>query len=112
MYFRLIGIIFVLCSVLLESFAQLCFKLSATKYSATSLRRYWVFLGIMLFAADVWAWTIALHHLDISMAYPMGSLSFVGIAILSQLCLKENVSRKRWLGVGLIISGTTLVSLF
>jgi multidrug transporter EmrE-like cation transporter len=109
---RLIGILFVLCSVVLESIAQLCLKKSTTQNNGVNLKQYWTLAGVGLFAAEAFVWTLALHQIDVSMAYPMGSLSFVAIALLSQLWLKERVTKQRWLGVGLIISGTTLVGLY
>jgi drug/metabolite transporter (DMT)-like permease len=111
MHSRLIGIFFVLCSVIFEGFAQLCLKQGAIKDSAMNSKCRWTLLGMALFASEAFAWTMALHHVDVGMAYPMGSLSFVVIAVFSQLWLKEKVQKQRWLGVGLIIGGTTLVGL-
>jgi len=108
---RLVGIFFVLCSVVIESIAQLCLKKGAMRHNGTgtSIVQRWTLLGVGLFAVEAFLWTLALHQIDVSMAYPMGSLSFVGIALLSRLWIKERVNKQRWLGVGLIISGTTLV---
>ncbi len=108
---RLGGVSFALCSAFFESFAQVCLKNGATANSGGLAGKYWIILGILLFICEASAWTLALHQIDVSIAYPIGSLSFVGITIISTLWLKEKVSNKRWLGVLLIISGTIFVGL-
>jgi drug/metabolite transporter (DMT)-like permease len=54
-------------------------------------------------------YTGALRYLDVSTAFPLSSLSFVVVTLLSQWMLRERVTAMRWLGVGLILSGTVLL---
>jgi multidrug transporter EmrE-like cation transporter len=108
---RLIGISFAVCSALLESFAQVCLKNGATANGGWLAGRYWIVAGLVLFLFEASAWTLALCKIDVSMAYPIGSLSFVGAAVISQMWLKEKVTNMRWFGVLLIISGTIFVGL-
>jgi drug/metabolite transporter (DMT)-like permease len=109
---HLTGIIFVLCSVCLEAAGQLSLKTSASRVSGTAFKETLLVLGIALFAWEALTWTLALHNIDVSMAYPMSSLSFVIIALCSQILLKEKVTRERWLGIALIIVGTVTVGIF
>ena len=108
---RLGGISFALCSACFESFAQVCLKSGATANGGWLAGKNWIILGILLFICEASAWTLALHQIDVSIAYPIGSLSFVGITIISKVWLKEKVGNKRWLGVFLIISGAFFVGL-
>jgi drug/metabolite transporter (DMT)-like permease len=63
------------------------------------------------YLVEIALYTAALHFLDLSVAFPLGSLCFVGVAILSKLFLGETVGRIRWLGVGCILAGTVFVAL-
>ena len=109
---RLVGTLFALFSAFLESVAQVFLKKGATTHGGWLAGRYWIVLGLVFFVFEAIAWTLALHQIDVSMAYPIGSLSFVGVTIISQLLLKEKVSNKRWLGVCLIIGGTVFVGIY
>ncbi len=105
---KLFGLMLVLLAVTFESVGQLFLK----KGAITNGINRWVAIGIAFLVVEVFFWTSVLHNIDLSMAYPMGSLSFVGVTLLSSFILKEKVSLKRWLGVGLIVGGTTLVGVF
>jgi undecaprenyl phosphate-alpha-L-ara4N flippase subunit ArnE len=94
-----------LFAVMVESFAQLFLKFGATR------QRGWVLLGIVAYVVEIALYTVALHYLDVSVAFPLGSLCFVGVALLSRFFLAEKVGRLRWLGVACIVIGTVLVVL-
>jgi uncharacterized membrane protein len=70
----------------------------------------WVVLGLVAYAVEIVFYTFALHFLDVSVAFPLGSLCFVGVALLSKLLLGEAVGLVRWLGVGCILVGTVFVT--
>jgi multidrug transporter EmrE-like cation transporter len=69
----------------------------------------WCILGIACFAVEFVLWTLALQRLDVSLAYQLGCLSFVGVALLSRIWLGESISSKRWVGIILILIGSILV---
>jgi len=100
------GIVLVLVSTTLEGFAQVSLKLSTRPGTS---KRLWLTLGVIAFFTEAITWTGALRLLDVSVAFPMGSLSFVNVTILSCLLLKERVARSRWLGVAFIIAGVALL---
>ena len=103
----LIGIgLVVICSVI-EGFAQVCLKRSAL---AVIGKLGWVALGTGFFAIEAILYTGALQWLDINTAYPVGALSFVSVIVFSRWLLKESVDRRRWFGVGLILTGCALVA--
>lgn len=100
------GVLLVVLCAIIEGFAQVFLKKSAL----AALRwRFWVALGVAFFILEALLYTKALRFLDVSTAFPMGSLSFVVVAILSQWLLKERVTRMRWIGVCLILVGVGLV---
>ena len=53
----------------------------------------------------------ALGELKLSQAYPMVSLGYVLVVLLSMILFKETISRERWLAVFVICAGVILVGL-
>jgi multidrug transporter EmrE-like cation transporter len=70
----------------------------------------WVIVGLIFYGLDVSCWIMALSQLELSLAYPFGSLSYVGIMLGSWFFFKENINRMRWLGIGVIILGLLIIS--
>lgn len=101
-----IGVLLVILCTVIEGFAQIFLKKSSL---AIIGKRWWAVLGIAFFILEALIYTGALQFLDVSTAYPIGSLSFVAVTVLSQWLLQETVTRTRWMGVGLIIVGAGLV---
>lgn len=97
----------VLCSVI-EGVAQVFFKKSALVAQRKFL---WVGAGVALFILQALVYTGALQFVEVSTAFPIGSIGFVIVAILSQRMLNEPVTGTRWVGIGLIIAGVSLLAL-
>lgn len=120
------GLLVLLAAVTVESFAQLLLKIGAAggpgillspyrrwvgRISISSFARSWIVLGVIAYGLEIVLYTFALHLLDLSVAFPLGSLCFVGVAMLSKLFLGEEVGRIRWFGVGCIVVGTVFVAM-
>ena len=101
------GLALLLAAVVVESFAQLFLKIAASR----PMGRRWMIAGVAAMSGEVALYTAALHLLDVSVAFPIGSLCFVGVAVLSKFFLGETVNRVRWLGVGCILAGAVCVTL-
>jgi len=95
----------VLCSII-EGFSQLFWKKSVLEVTQWKL---WVILGIAFHILQVLFYVSALRFLQVSIANPLSSLSFVTVAVLSQWFLRESVTKMRWIGIGLILIGTGLL---
>ena len=117
---RLLGITCVLIAMLLEAFGQLALKRGADSAlteggGLAQVARLWrhriVIFGIACFVVEAVLWTMALRLLDVSVAYPAGSLCFVFVTLLAQFYLHEQVNRQRWIGVGLILGGVMLIGM-
>lgn len=103
----ILGITLVVACSFIEGFAQIFLKKSAlAKIDA----HYWIAAGVGLFVVEALVYTGALQLIDVSTAFPLTGLSFVAVAVLSQVILAENVTRERWFGVGLILVGAGLVA--
>jgi drug/metabolite transporter (DMT)-like permease len=102
-----LGVLLVLLCGIIEGVAQLFFKKSSLVPGG---RRLWIGLGVALFILQALLYTGALRFVEISTAFPIGSVSYVVVAILSQAHLKEPVTGARWLGIALIMAGVTLLA--
>jgi undecaprenyl phosphate-alpha-L-ara4N flippase subunit ArnE len=101
-----IGVFLVMMSTMVEGFGQVFLKKSALE---AGRRRFWILLGIMVLMVEVVLYSGALHFLAVSTAFPLTSLSFVMVTVLSRWLLGETITPKRWIGVGLILVGTALI---
>lgn len=101
-----IGLALVVLSTMVEGFGQVFLK----KSSLDVMRRhYWILAGICVLSVEVVLYSGALRFLAVSTAFPLTSISFVMVTILSRWLLGEAVTPRRWVGVGLILVGTALI---
>ena len=107
---KLIGISLVLLSVCLEAFGQVALKKAALSEDS-QLRQLASRTGIALLGVEAVIWTLVLKYLDVSIAFPLGALSFVTTAIFSAVILHERISTRRWFGVGTIVCGAACLSI-
>lgn len=102
-----LGVLLVILCGIIEGIAQVFFKKSVLVANG---KRLWIGAGVVLFILQALIYTGALQFVEVSTAFPIGSIAFVIVAILSQRFLKEPVTGTRWIGVGLIIVGVTLLA--
>jgi len=69
----------------------------------------YVILGLFFYVLATVTWILVLSRVDLSFAYPLLSLGYILILILSVTVLKETVSFVRILGTLLIIVGVILI---
>ena len=123
---KVVGLLLLLAAVTVESVAQMALKVGsaggpgilalpfrhyANRFRLTASGVAWTALGVALYAVEILLYTLALHHLDVSVAFPVGSLCFVGVALLSRVFLGERLGRARWIGVLFILAGTIVITL-
>jgi multidrug transporter EmrE-like cation transporter len=104
-----IGIALVVVSALIESVGEIFFKKSRLQRDR---QVHWVALGVSVFAVQMSVYTAALKFLAVGAAFAIASLSFAFVALLSRWFLAEAVTPIKWLGVGLIIAGTSLIGAY
>ena len=101
------GVLLVILCSIIEGIAQAFFKKSAL----VAIRKpLWIGAGVALFILQALIYTGALQFVEVSTAFPIGSIGFVVVAILSQRMLNEPVTPIRWLGIGLIVLGVALLA--
>lgn len=74
--------------------------------AATSVK---VIAGVALYALSAISWLILLSKAELSMVYPMISISYVFVLAISALFLGEQVGPLRIIGTLLIILGVVLI---
>lgn len=70
----------------------------------------WVFIGFVCFGLSSVFWLVVLSRMELSLVYPMVSVAYVLVALLSWFLFKENLTLIRWLGIAVIILGVYLIS--
>jgi multidrug transporter EmrE-like cation transporter len=106
MTYAAVGVMLVVASSLIESVGEIFFKKSRLQRHR---QVYWVLLGISVFIVQIAVYTAALRFLAVGAAFAIASLSFAFVALLSKLFLREAVTPIKWLGIALIMAGTSLI---
>lgn len=107
-----IGLI-IICTVLTTA-AQLSFKLGSTTLDFSlenSLFNIYLVIGLVFYGMAAVLFIFALRLGELSVLYPLWSLSFVWVTLASMFLLKETISFREWLGIGAIVTGVSLIGL-
>jgi drug/metabolite transporter (DMT)-like permease len=112
-------------SDILETFTNFCFKkgaLAADTLQITSPAQAAVFIKTVFASGFLWLgllsviltfviWSTVLSRIDLSVAVPIASFSYILVPVASILFLHEKVTALRWLGIFFILAGVIFVSL-
>jgi uncharacterized membrane protein len=77
---------------------------------ARTLSNPWVLFGVFLQAMFFAMYLMLISRADVSMILPLTAIDYIVVVFLAQAMLGEVVTGVRWVGVGLIVVGVTLVS--
>ena len=102
-----LGIGLVILATAIEGLAQVFLKKAALAHTG---KLAWRVLGFAFFGVETVVYTLSLRFLAVSIAFPLGSLSFAAVTLLSQFMLRERVDRTRWIGILFILAGASLVA--
>ena len=69
-----------------------------------------LWLGIIVQVLNFFIWIVILYKVDLSIAMPAGSTSYIFIPVAASIFLHERVSLLRWAGIFLIALGIHFVS--
>jgi drug/metabolite transporter (DMT)-like permease len=104
---KLIGMLLVLACTGVEGLAQICLKQS-TRQPARRIR--WIGVGVALFVVEALLYTAALQRLEVSVAYSLGAMSFVVVALGAAWLLGESLPIARQLGIVCIVAGCAVLA--
>lgn len=116
---------FLVSTDVLETVSQLMFKKSViglAGFQADSLASVFIFLKYAVFSPYLWLgllsvlvtfviWSTILSKIDLSVAVPICSFSYIFIPLASMIFFKEQINFLRWMGIISILIGVILVSL-
>lgn len=69
-----------------------------------------VLLGLFLYAASVANWLVVLKRMDLGLAYPLMSVSYIATFLLGAWLFGEALSMSRIIGILVIIAGVVLLT--
>lgn len=105
----------------IESFGDLFFKMGALstcinnvtlsnilEFTSRITSNPWLWVGVILYLLNFSLWIALLSRVDLSIAFPMSSLTYIIVPILAIVFLQEKVHAVRWAGIFFIITGVSL----
>ncbi|MDD5155575.1 MAG: EamA family transporter [Candidatus Omnitrophica bacterium] len=112
-------------SDVLETFTNFCFKKGALPASAlqisnpaeafvfvkTVLLSWFLWVGFLSVLATFIIWSTVLSKIDLSVAVPIASFSYILVPLASIFFLHEKITALRWAGIFFILAGVIFVSL-
>jgi len=120
-----INLIVILLTVLVTALAQVCLKIGARlldheKLTGFNSETIWyttkllfdpvLLTGLTMYAASAITWIWVLSRVDISLAYPYVSLSFVITFVFGIWLFDEPVNAMKLIGTALIMCGCVLIT--
>lgn len=111
--------ILALISIMLGAAGQFLLKLVATGLKTGgsaleilfSLINVKMILAVACFVSSMLLWIFVLRKMELSIAYPMVSLGYVFVMILSIYFLQESIYVSKLLGTALIVAGVIVLNL-
>ncbi len=109
----------------LETFAQFCFKKTALPqggFEIKALNDVFHFIASVIPSPFLWLglysvlliftiWSTVLSRIDLSVAVPVCSFSYITVPLVSLVFFHEKISQLRWIGIFIILLGVILVSI-
>lgn len=117
-------IILALVSISLGAVGQFLLKVGVTRMGGLAFRhgeimstvlrivtQPHIVAGLFLFITSMVVWLAVLSRMELSRAYPMVSISYVFVAMMSRFVLGERLGPLRVAGIAVILVGVILVNL-
>ena len=99
-------------SLFMGSYGSILLKKGSHKFSLNPLeliKNFEIILGLVLFVFATIFYTIALKYEDLSTLYPLSSVAYILVSLLSVKFLNEKMNIYKWLGIAFIFAGSFLV---
>ena len=121
-----IAVIIILVNILLGSVGQISLRYGASHLgdlrpghgilmsmlgAVKGILSPYIFLGLLLYAVSAVLWILVLNQVRLSFAYPMISLSYVIVVLLSAVILHEKVPTVTIAGLVFICAGVSLIGI-
>ena len=80
------------------------------EFAARNAASLLVWLGVLIYALNFFIWIVVLYKVDLSIAMPVGSTSYILVPLAAMLFLHEHVDLTRWIGICCVMCGIYFVS--
>jgi len=118
-------LLFLVFTDILETLTQLCFKKTALigselnildlsslpAFLTGAISSPFLWIGFLLVLSTFAIWSTILSKIDLSVAVPIASFSYILVPVTSIIFLHEKVALLRWVGIIFILTGVIFVSL-
>jgi len=118
-------LLFLILADILETVLQFCFKKSTLNTENLSIANYHdviLFIKTVATSPYLWMalcsvilvfiiWSTVLSKIDLSVAVPVASFSYILVPIASIVLLHEKINALRWFGIAFILTGIIFTSL-
>jgi multidrug transporter EmrE-like cation transporter len=71
--------------------------------------RPWFWMGFLFGGINLGVWCLSLGHFDLSYAYPFFSIHYVAMILIGKILFKEKMDTAKWIGIGLIGIGISIL---
>lgn len=108
------GIGIVAFATLISALGPIFMKKGATQFSLDPrklIKNLNVILGCGFFGISAILFVIGLRYGELSVLYPLTSLSYIWACLLSIKFLNEKMNKHKWLGIACIVIGVMLIGL-
>ncbi|MFI4969186.1 MAG: DMT family transporter [Lysobacterales bacterium] len=115
--FYLIGFLVLVC---FDTFAQVCFKLTANQamppeanlgWVLRVLSSPWVYCAVACYIAAFVTWMTLLEHAPIGPAFAASHIEVISVLALSVILFNEHIGTPQWIGSALIIAGIVCLAI-
>lgn len=107
-----LGLVFI--ATVIGSFGSLLLKFGSKDFNLNIfklLKNYKLILGLFIYVFTSVLFIIALKGGELSVLYPITSLTYVWISLLSIKYLNEKMNKFKWLGILIIMAGVALIGI-
>ncbi len=107
-------ILIFLFSVFISSVSQIILKKSAGKVYESRIKEYLnppVITAYFIFFASTVLTMYAYRYVPLSLGPVLEATGYLWVSLLGMIFLKEKISRKKWIGLGIIIAGIIIFNL-
>ncbi len=98
-------------SVLAKSSKVVVDLATAGEFLKATFTSPFLWIGLFTVVAVFIIWSTVLTKIDLSVAVPIASFSYILVPLVSIIFLHEQITTLRWIGILLILSGVIFVSL-
>jgi uncharacterized membrane protein len=110
----LVPLFVVIFATFIGAFGSLYLKLGARRLHRANLHTQFInrdlMIGIFLYILSAIFYVGAMKYGELSILYPVTSISYIWISFLSISYLEEHMNAYKWTGIALIILGVVLIT--